>query len=64
MTTQRAIEVLNAYQAWRHFGGGKDASFLNRPVWGPEIPNPDEVDQAFQEALEALKERQQGVPIF
>ena len=34
------------------------------PHLGPEIPNPAEVDQAFQEALEALKERQEGRPIF
>lgn len=64
MTTQRAIEVLNAYQAWRHFGGEKDATFLRRNPWGPEIPDPREVDLAFQEAIAALKERQEGQPIF
>lgn len=62
MTTQRAIEVLNAYQAWRHFGKGKD--FLTKDTWGPDIPDPREVDEAFQEALAALKERQEGKPIF
>lgn len=62
MTTQRAIEVLNAYQAWRHFGKGKD--FFTKDTWGPDIPDPREVDEAFQEALAALKERQEGKPIF
>ena len=62
MTTERAIQVLNAYQAWRHFG--KDKSFLTKDTWGPDIPNPREVDEAFQEALAALKERQDGKPIF
>lgn len=62
MTTERAIQVLNAYQAWRHFG--KDKNFLTKDTWGPEIPDPREVDEAFQEALDALKERQAGRPIF
>ena len=62
MTTERAIQVLNAYQAWRHFG--TDKNFLTRDTWGPEIPDPREVDEAFQEALDALKERQAGQPIF
>lgn len=65
MTRERAIQVLNAYQAWRHFGkdGDKDASFLHRPIWGPDTPDPFEVDQAFQLALEALEE-QGNRPIF
>lgn len=38
MTTERAIQVLNAYQAWRHFG--TDKNFLTRDTWGRRYPTP------------------------
>lgn len=46
MTTQKALEVLRHFQAWRRYGGHQSEA--------PDYPDPKEVGEALDVAIEML----------
>ena len=47
MTTEKAVEALRRFQAWRRYGGD--------PNVGPDYPDPRETGEAIEKAIEVLE---------